>query len=97
MKFPTSAELRTASEQDLRDLNAVIVNAIRERHTRKQQEAAMQFHVGDTVEFRSGKNPFNSSVVRITIDRVNTKSLSGHTPQGGRWKVAPTLCTKVAA
>jgi hypothetical protein len=90
-KLRTVFQALTADQ--LRQANRELVHILRFKDAQEQQAAARQFNVGDVVEFQS-----KGRMVRIRVDRFNTKSLSG-TVVGGlaTWRVAPSLCHRVAA
>lgn len=81
---------------NLRELNRLVVEQIRERHREVDRKAAAKFKVGDLVEFTSDKHHRR---VRIRIERINAVSLSGREIDGAKmpWRVSAHLCRLVGA
>jgi hypothetical protein len=94
--IPTQEQLATLTYDQLVSLGKRAYSMARTIQDMKQRDAVREFRIGDVVEFKNGKGIF-SPAVRITVEKINPKSLSGKTAEGRGWRVAPTLCTKVAA
>lgn len=88
----SAEKLRTIDINVLRNLNTAICAEIRFRNTQRQSQAAMQFRVGQVVQFENR----NGGMTQIRISRINTKTLTGREVNGPReWRVSPTLCRTV--
>jgi hypothetical protein len=88
--------------EQLREVNRLACARINELHRVKAHEALRKFAVGDLVEFTSDKL---ARKVRMRVDRINGKSLSGlevgaGLPSdriGGKWRASPHLCRLVGS
>ena len=75
---------------DQTDLNRVAEAINRARSIRKQKLCA-QFVKGEEVSF-----VHRARVHTGTVERVNSKSITVHEANGNRWRIAPSLLTKVS-
>lgn len=97
MSFDTS-RLKDMSTDALRELNGAIVDAIRQRQSQRQWEAARNLDVGLTARFTS-KQGHN---VTVRVDKINSKSVNctelnlDGSPSNRTWRVAPTLLSVVS-
>lgn len=89
------AALTALTYEQIQDLLPDINRIIRAKGSERQQEAAAEFRVGQIVEFDSRKR---GVVVRIKIERINRRTLSGFEVDakgkriaGPGWKVAPSF------
>ncbi|WP_162098833.1 hypothetical protein [Cupriavidus taiwanensis] len=91
------SKLRLLSDDALRTLNHAVVGVIRERQAAKQREVAISLRIGGIASFYSRKD---GKTVKIRIDRLNMKTVSGtevdpttHKPTFRTWRVSPSLLT----
>jgi hypothetical protein len=76
-----------AFDQDadtIREAYAILGDA----HKHNAAQKALEFRRGQLVEFTHRSR----GVIQGTVQKVNRTSLSVVAKDGGRWKVAPTLC-----
>lgn len=76
----------------LREMNKAVVAILNSRRANETWDKARQFRVGQVVQFRDKKG----ATRKITIDRINTKSVSGIEVGGYMsWRVHPSLLSAV--
>lgn len=86
--------------EQLREVNRLACARINELHRAKTHDALRKFNTGDLVEFTSDRD---ARKVRMRVDRINSKSISGvevnagHPGQrvGCKWRASPHLCRLV--
>ena len=88
----TAATLNAMSDEQLRELNHQVVAVMRHRHSVKAMTAVAAFRPGDKVQF-TGKY---GEKLTATVDKINQKTVSVTTTDGGRWKVSAGLLSKLA-
>jgi len=84
-------DLEKLSEAELVELNHAIVARLQFLSRMRTQSQMLKFRVGEQVCFQPEGHP----VLRGTVVRCNTKTLTVVTPQGQRWKVSPRFLSKV--
>ena len=84
--------LDQVARMDSAELNRV-VDAIKLRRTFVAKESARGLFIGDSVQF-TGRG--NRTVVG-TVTKVNTKTVVVDTVRDGKWKVAASMLTLLAA
>lgn len=77
------------SRQELLELNHRIVERLKYLASREALELSKKYKVGDTVEFRGGKN-----MLRGVVIRINRKTMSIKTNEG-QWNVHPQFLKKI--
>lgn len=92
-----------ATTEELLKFNKDVCAEIRARQSEAAQAAVVQFSRNDTVEFTTR----GGITVRGIVEKINQKTVSVReterkdkwsrefSPSAGRWKVAPTLLTKI--
>ena len=80
------------NEEDLIFLNRVIIDRLRLIRQAKNTCLMAQFHVGSRVQFHAADGRHKTG----TIVRLNQKTASIETDDGGRWKVSPAFLMAVA-
>jgi hypothetical protein len=75
------------TEEELSHLNHVIVARLRLMQQIRDHGHMMSLHVGQSVRFTTAAG----QVVRGVIARHNRKSVTVVTPEGGHWRVSPSL------
>lgn len=94
------AQIQTLSFEDQRMLNKVLVAHLKAEHKMVAADAAMNFRVGDIVQFDAG--PRKGGITKIKIngfsrDLSTVKGVQvGGFREGVNWNVGATLCKKVA-
>lgn len=86
-------DLTKYTEQELLELNRRIIERIRFLRQGRCRESILEFHVGDRVSF----SPECGHEVTGTIVRLNRKSVTVASSDGGQWRVAPGFIRKVSA
>jgi len=83
----SGAALRSATLEELRNLNLAVVEAIRARET----DVARDFQVGDRVSFRAKDGrTITGTVAKINLKTIKVRSIDT------MWAVSPSLLTRVA-
>ncbi|MFQ3225180.1 MAG: hypothetical protein ACI8Z5_001436 [Lentimonas sp.] len=77
--------------EELITLNRAIVARIKELNALKAQSQLQHFRIGDQVQLMSSQG----DLIIGTIVRINQKTVSLVTEAGARWKVSPSLLTKL--
>ena len=87
------AKCASFSDLELRAVNEEVVRQLRQREADRQRRASADLRIGDRVTFpdRYGRQ------IAITVQSIAVKSISGTTDTGMKWRVAPSLVTKVTA
>lgn len=83
--------------EQMREVNRLAIERINSLHRERQATVMRKFTHGDLVEFTSDKQ---ARVVRLRVERLNQKSLSGvevdsahpRAQPGLQWRVSPSLC-----
>jgi hypothetical protein len=93
---PLAASMDKMTIEDLRALNRLTVSKINERNEQSARVSMAKFYVGDLVDFTNSRD---GGVVRLRVERLNTKTLTGKELDGARrgWRVSPGLCRLVGA
>lgn len=81
--------IRQLSEQDLQYLNRMIVERLKLISQARSTAMLSNFNVGDRVSFSSSAGEKLSGV----IIRINKKTVSIVTNEGGQWNVHPSFLT----
>ena len=87
--------LKTLTEDQLRLVNRMVVDQIREVQRQKARGVLTALHVGQQVYFYSRKD--GGRKIQLEIDRINDKTVTGTEllPDGSRgfmtWRVGATL------
>lgn len=68
-----------------------VVNRLNELQQKRTMQSMADFRPGDVVRFRTERGELVTGV----LIRLNKKSVTVHTANGNRWKVAPQFLTKV--
>ncbi len=85
----TQASLRNIPTEELRKLNSLVCDEIKDRQRRVRATAAAQFRIGDKVRFWNSKR---LTTVTIVIDKVNSQTVNGRcVTTGVGWRVSPNL------
>lgn len=79
------------TEDDLVFLNRVIVDRLHLIHQAKSTCLMARFHVGARVEFSTNDGRRKTGI----IFKLNQKTASIHTDDGGRWNVSPYLLSEI--
>lgn len=82
--------IKEMSYYELTVLNKLVIERIRLMHKANTLISMSQFHVGDSVSWNG-----NDGIVRSgIIIRINQKTVSVRTRDGGYWKVSPQFLRK---
>jgi hypothetical protein len=79
------------SEDVLMVVHDRVVNRLNELQQKRTMQSMADFRPGDVVRFRTDRGELVTGV----LIRLNKKSVTVHTANGNRWKVAPQFLTKV--
>lgn len=85
-------DLTRYTERELVELNHRIVERIRVLRQGRWRESMAEFNVGDRVSF----HPECGHEVIGTIVRLNRKSVTVVSTEGGQWRVAPMFIKKAS-
>lgn len=75
------------TEEELSHLNHVIVARLRLMQQIREHGRMMNLHVGQSVRFTTS----GGQLIRGVVARHNRKSVTVVTPEGGQWRVSPSL------
>jgi len=82
--------IKNLKEDELIYLNHLIVERIKLIHKARSIEKMKEFNIGDRVYFNlEGKKVYGR------IIRMNRKTISIKTDEGGRWNVSPALVKRI--
>lgn len=85
-------DLTRYTERELVELNHRIIARIKMLRQGRCRESMVEFNVGDRVSF----HPECGHEVVGTIVRLNRKTVTVVSTEGGSWRVAPTFIKKVS-
>lgn len=74
--------------EQLRSLNSLIIDRLKDNHRRKIAAASIQFRVGQTVSFYNSR--FHKEMTGV-IMKINQKTIRINTTEDGIWNVTATM------
>jgi hypothetical protein len=83
--------LNELNYEELITLNRAIAARVKQLNLLRAQSELQRFSVGNQVQFMSSAG----DLIIGTIVRLNKKTVSLVTEEGNRWKVSPSLLTKL--
>jgi hypothetical protein len=75
--------------EDIKEAVWLVRTTFKQLQNEETSKAYLQFHIGQTVQFKSKKR--SGATIKGKIESINTKSIFLIAENGERWRVSPTL------